>query len=120
MTQKHIGILNCSAPFSKPNAKDALDVALIMGSYEQSIALFFQGDGVWQLINNQSPQQVNAKAFLDTFSAFKFYDIEHIYVCEASLKERNLTDNFHIGNYCLLDQDEFSDKLHQLDVVYKF
>ena len=65
-SQKSIAILNTTAPFGKPNAKDALDIALIMGTYEQDTHLFFQGDGVWQLISQQTPEALNIKDFLKT------------------------------------------------------
>lgn len=118
--QKTISILNTSAPFGQPNAKDALDVALIMGTYEQRTHLFFQGDGVWQLIPKQTPESIQVKDFLKTFSAFEFYDLENIYVCKQSLIERNLSESFHIDNVKVLNKDDFATKLSQSDTILRF
>ena len=119
-TSKSIAILNTSAPYSSPNAKDALDIALILGSYEQDTTLFFVGDGVWQLIDNQQPELLDVKNFLKTFSAFEFYDLDKVYVCEQSLTDRGLATNFHIENVKVLPQDDFNEKIHQQDIIYKF
>jgi len=117
---KSLAILNVSAPFAQPNAKDALDIALIMGSYEQETHLYFKGDGVWQLVDKQKPELINVKNFLKTFSAFEFYELDHVYICKESLIERNLTTDFHIENVHVLDNSSFSQSLRQHHVVLKF
>lgn len=117
---KTVAILNTKAPFAHSTAKEALDVALIYGSYEQETSLFYQGDGVYQLVNEQHPELINAKNFLKTFSAFEFYDLEKVYVCQQSLAERNLEVNFHIDNVTLVSPEEFSSLLHQHHVVLTF
>ena len=72
---KKVAILNTKAPFAHATAKEALDVALIYGSYEQETSLFYQGDGVYQLVNEQQPELINAKNFLKTF-LFNLVDIK--------------------------------------------
>jgi len=117
---KSIAIINTTAPFSHAIAKEAMDVALIYGSYEQDTHLFYQGDGVYQLIDNQQPDKIAIKDFLKTFSAFEFYDLEHIYLCKQSLIERNLLEVFHIDNVKVLEKDEFAAALHQHHVILNF
>ena len=117
---KSIAILNTSLPFSTPNAKDALDVALMMGTYEQQVSIFFIGDGVWQLVENQSPEKLHIKDFLKTFSAFTYYDIENVYVCKKSLSDRGLSHHFHIKEVAVLEQNCLSEKIQIQDVVLRF
>ncbi len=117
---KSVGIINTTSPFSIANAKDSLDIALIMGSYEQDVHLYFQGDGVFQLIDKQRPEQINVKDFLKTFSAFEFYDLNNIYVCTHSLKIRGLTNDFHTTGVIPLTSDEFSEKLSHHHVLFRF
>ncbi|GAA6206673.1 sulfurtransferase complex subunit TusC [Thalassotalea sp. SU-HH00458] len=119
-TAKTISILNTSSPFGQANAKDSLDIALIMGTYEQVTHLFFQGDGVWQLVNNQQPESIQVKDFLKTFSAFEFYDLENIYVCKESLTQRKLPLCFHIDNVQVLDKKDFATKLTASDILLRF
>jgi tRNA 2-thiouridine synthesizing protein C len=118
--KKSLAIVNASAPFSAANAKDSLDVALIFGSYEQAISLYFQGDGVYQLIAKQQPEFIQQKDFLKTLAALEFYDIENIYVCQHSLTQRGLTNDFSIENVAVLDRAEFSTSLHQHQSILRF
>jgi len=120
ITEKSVAILNASAPLSKANAKDSLDVALIFGSYEQSISLYFQGEGVYQLIADQQPELIQQKDFLKTLAALEFYDIENIYVCDNSLNQRGLSGNFSIENVQRLNLDDFSKSLHQHQTILRF
>ncbi|WP_440876715.1 sulfurtransferase complex subunit TusC [Thalassotalea sp. PLHSN55] len=120
MKQLSIALLNTAAPFSTSTAKEALDVALIFGSYEQAPALFFQGDGVWQLVNNQQAESISSKDFLKTFAAFEFYDIEDIYVCKRSLEQRGLSEDFHIDNVTVLNDADFIAALNAYSTIFKF
>jgi len=118
--KKSIAIINTSAPFAQPHAKDALDISLIMGSYEQDTHLFFIGDGVWQLVDKQQPEIISIKNFLKTFSAFEFYDLNNVYICESSLEDRGLDISFHIENVKVLSPSELSKRLHLLDTILTF
>ncbi|MBA6224834.1 sulfurtransferase complex subunit TusC [Colwellia sp. MB02u-18] len=117
---KTIAIINTQAPFSNAAGKEALDAALIFGSYEQATSLFFLGDGVFQVIGDQNASAIEIKDYLKTFSALEFYDIENIYVCQQSLTERNLSAHFHINNIQVLSNEVFSQRLHQHNVIYRF
>ena len=117
---KTVAIINTQAPFSSAAGKEALDAALIFGSYEQAISLFFMADGVFQVIGDQNATAIETKDYLKTFSALPFYDIENIYVCQESLTERNLSANFHLDNVQVLSNDDFSQRLHQHNVIYRF
>jgi len=117
---KSIAIINSTAPFSRVNGKEALDLALIFGSYEQDTSLFFQGDGVYQLVKHLTPERISSKDYLKTFAAFEFYDIEHVYVCAASLTQRTLENDFHIDNVTVLSPDDFSKELHLRQIILRF
>jgi tRNA 2-thiouridine synthesizing protein C len=116
---KTIAIINASSP-TQACAKEGLDTALIYGAYEQSISLFYIGEGVRQLVSNQYLDDINIKDFLKTMSAFEFYEIENVYVCKQSLAERSLDAKFHIDNVQILSPELFSEKLHQHNVILRF
>lgn len=115
-----LAIINSKAPFSSNHGKDALDVALIFGSFEQKVSLFFQGDGVYQLMTNQDGRLVSIKDYLKTFSAFEFYDIEDIYVCQQSLVNRQLDETFHINDVQVLTSIEFGLALNRHQHILRF
>lgn len=117
---KKIALINSRSPFGDNAGKDALDLALIFGSYEQEVSLFFHGDGVYQLITQQQPALIQQKDYLKTFAAFALYDIEHVYVCEHSLKERRLSSQFHIANVEVLSLSAFNEKLIEHQAIFRF
>jgi tRNA 2-thiouridine synthesizing protein C len=119
-SNKSLAILNAKAPFGNTAGKDALDIALIYGSFEQAVSLFFQGDGVWQLVQGQDGSLISVKDYLKTFAAFEFYDIEEVYVCQTSLEERDLPAKFHIEEVHVLNQHEFAQKLTSHHTVLRF
>lgn len=115
-----LAIVNTKAPFASANGKESLDVALIMGSYEQPTSLFFIGDGVFQVIGQQNPDSIQIKDYLKTFAALEFYDIENLYVCQDSLIKRNLPEQFNVDNIQVLSKTALSEVLHQHSVIYRF
>ncbi len=115
-----LAIINSKAPFAESDGKDSLDVALIFASYEQGVSLFFQGDGVYQLMAGQDATILDIKDYLKTFSAFEFYDIEKVYVCEKSLNERMLSLTFHIEGVSILTADAFSSRLNLHKHILRF
>lgn len=117
---KLTAILNTKAPYSNNAGKDALDIALIFGSFEQPTSLFFQGDGVWQLMQGQNGAIISVKDYLKTFAAFEFYDLENIYICQESLTQRDLTTDFHIEQVQVLAKKEFANKLATHHTVLRF
>jgi tRNA 2-thiouridine synthesizing protein C len=117
---KLLALINSKAPFASTYGKDSLDMALIFGSFEQGVSLFFQGDGVYQLIDKQDSNEISVKDYLKTFAAFEFYDIENIYVCQQSLNERRLSDAFHIENVQLLSAKDFALQITQHKHILRF
>ncbi|MFD2166732.1 sulfurtransferase complex subunit TusC [Thalassotalea euphylliae] len=115
-----IAIINSSAPFANSNGKDALDMALIFGSYEQTVALFFVGDGVWQLKDATKPELLNVKNYLKTFNALAFYDVEEIYVCAKSLKERGLSSQLELADAQIAQPEALQQKLTEFKHVLRF
>lgn len=88
--ENSVAIINRSAPYGSSKGQESLELALAMSNFGQAISLFFIDDGVWQLLNNQASQQINAKAYHKTFAALEFYDIENIYVCKQSILARSI------------------------------
>jgi tRNA 2-thiouridine synthesizing protein C len=91
MTKKSILIINQSAPYSKGNAKESLDIALSAGTFEQSVSILFTGDACYQLIADQTPETIHSKNLVNMFKALPIYGIETLLVDEQSLHDRNIT-----------------------------
>ena len=118
---KSVAIINSKAPFSQPHGKEALDIALIFSSYEQDVTLFFQGDGVWQLVKYQQTDQIHCKNYLKTFGALAFYDIDKIFVCQTSLQQRGLqTVDLCLDTVTVVEPIQFKAALTQHQIIFRF
>lgn len=116
---KKYAIINTSSTFDDIKGKEALDAALILGSYEMEIGLFFIGDGVYQTLPHDS-KMIKAKDYVSTFKALEFYDIEAIYVCEESLQQRHLPSEINIPNSILCSSSQMQGLLTNFDVILTF
>lgn len=118
--QKSVALINTTAPFASSAGKDSLDIALILGSYEQNVDIFFINDGVFQLPLNQQPETIFVKNYLKTIPALEFYDIENLFVCQQSLTDRNLSVDSLVENTQVIDTNNIAAKLASYDVVLTF
>ena len=63
---------------------------MAMSNFGQLLSVFFIGDGVYQLVNNQTPQHIARKHFTKGLAALPFYDVDNIFVCQQSLEQRGM------------------------------
>ncbi|MDF2177608.1 sulfurtransferase complex subunit TusC [Aliiglaciecola sp. CAU 1673] len=114
------GLLFRSAPHGNANGQEALDLALVAGTFGQDVALFFLDDGVFQLMKDQHPEHIGRKNYSRTFAALEFYDINQIYVCQVSLNERGL----HSADLCIeaevLTSEQWQEKVADCQHILSF
>ncbi|MGJ8524453.1 Intracellular sulfur oxidation protein DsrF [Halomonadaceae bacterium LMG 33818] len=79
------------APLSSSLTAEGLDLALLSASFGGRVTLFFCDEGVFSLLGNQSKGPLGEKSVLPTLKALALYDIDQVYVDEASLIQRGLT-----------------------------
>lgn len=78
------------SPWDGASAAAGADVLMTAGVFEQPVRVVFRGDGVWQLLAGQDGDELKMKTLSRIFPAFELYDIRHIAVAEADLRERQL------------------------------
>lgn len=78
-----------SAPYSTPTAQEGLDAVLAAAIFDQQIALLFIGDGVFQLLKNQSPP--SGKNQMKMLQSLNMYDIDQVFVQSTALSVRGLS-----------------------------
>lgn len=98
MNEKRILVIHTKPSFNALDGKEALDLSLILGSYEQDVAVVFMHHGVFQTLAHQDPESIRQKDYLSTIKALDIYDIDKVYVFEPSLKEFGLLDNDRLAN----------------------
>jgi tRNA 2-thiouridine synthesizing protein C len=120
MAEKKIGIINRSLPHGCAQGRESLDLTLAMSAFNESLSLFFIGDGVYQLLEGHSPEQILQKHYQPLFKMLGMYDVDHIYVCRASLQQRGLTAEMLLVDVTLLDKPQLQSKLAQQDQLLGF
>jgi tRNA 2-thiouridine synthesizing protein C len=120
MIEKKIGIINRAVGHGCSTARESLDMVLALSAFNESLSLFFINDGVYQLLDNQRPDDILQKHFQPMFKMLDLYDVENIYVCETSLQQRGLTVSQLLIEVSVLDAKILKDKLHQQDQLLSF
>ena len=84
-----ITVLLTQAPYASQQAADGIEFALASTNYGHECQVVFSGKGILQLLANQQPAL--RKNQLKQARVLPFYDIEPVYVCQASLTALELT-----------------------------
>lgn len=113
-----IAILHTTA--SSSNGLEALDTAFAFANIEQQVGMFFIQDGVYQLLKGQQPEISGFKNYTKSYPAMEFYDIEDIFVCAESLKERNIAPEDLLVEATLISPEQLSSYLQPFDQVLSF
>lgn len=87
---RNILLLQRSSPFNDSKGREALDMILAMAAVEHNVSVLFSADAVYQLLPTQDQPDFKLKAYPRSFKLFALYDIEQVYVCQQSLKQRGI------------------------------
>lgn len=120
MIEKKIGIINRSLPHGCAQGRESLDLTLALSAFNESLSLFFIGDGVYQLVDGHSPEDILQKHYQPLFKMLDMYDVENIYVCTRSLKQRALTCEQLLIAVSPLDESQLQAKLARQDQLLSF
>lgn len=120
MIEKKIGIINRSLPHGSAQARESLDLTLAMSAFNESLSLFFIGDGVYQLLAGHSPTESLQKHFQPLFKMLELYDVENIYVCRHSLLQRDITPDQLLIDVTLVEPQTLKNHLALQDQLLSF
>lgn len=86
---KNIALVITQPPFANTSGQDAVDMAMVLGTFEIPTALFFASGGVRQLASVNTTG-TSLKDFTKSFAALPFYDIDDIYASQLDLQRHNI------------------------------
>lgn len=115
---KNILVIHNQSAMNTLAGKEALDFSLIFGSYEQDVSVLFYGEGATQALAHQDPETIGQKDYLATIKALDIYDIEKVYVCQASLNNMALQHHELIADVTPVSIDKISELKQQADHIY--
>jgi len=117
---KTLAIINSAAPFGQINYRESLDMALANASFDRPIALFFYGDGLFQIVKGTDGTLTGHKELGKTFALLEMMDVEDIFFCQQSLETRSLTPKHLLLDGEVLNQGAWFEKISQFDQVINF
>lgn len=120
MDPKRILIICRKAPYGNSLAREALDIALTTSVFEQTLALLFMGDGVWQLMPRQDSMGIANKNLGKQLSALPLYDVNDLYIDADALEDRKLTADSLILSTKPLSSKEIGQFIDSFDTVLSF
>lgn len=118
--EKKIGIVNRRSPHGTSHAREALDLSLALSAFNESLSLFFIGDGVYQLLVKHDANVILQKNFQPMLKMLALYDVEQIYVCQQSLLERNILPEQLVIETKLLNNQDIKLALSLQDQLMSF
>ncbi|GAB6041354.1 sulfurtransferase complex subunit TusC [Endothiovibrio diazotrophicus] len=112
--------VNRKAPYGTVYALESLEVVLIGAAFEQDVSMVFMDDGVYQLKKGQNTDGVEMKNFSPTYRALEMYDVEKLYVDQASLEARGLSADDLLVDVEVMNAEQIADLMEDQDVVLSF
>lgn len=108
------------APYGTSNGQEGLDALLVGAAFEQQVSVLFVDDGVYQINSRQSVAGTPLKQFTKAFAALNDFGIEQVFVHESSLRERGLSMDDLMPNVQLINDQQCSELLHNMNRVFHF
>ncbi len=119
-TVKKFMFVNRKAPYGTIYALESLEVVLITATFDQDVSLVFIDDGVYEVVKGQQTKVIGIKNFSPSYRALDGYDVEKLYVDQASLEQRGLTEKDLLVPVEVLDAQQMGQLMAQQDVILSF
>jgi len=115
---KNILVIHTATTLNTLAGKEALDLSLIFGAYEQNVSVLFYQAGVFQTLAHQVPERVGQKDYLTAFKTLDIYDIDNVFVCKDSLEQFGVSDAELIAGISPLSKTDILTLKQDADHVY--
>ena len=119
-SKKRLLLIFRHPPYGNTLARAGLDVALATAAFEQNISILFMDDGVYQLLPGQDSAVIEQKNHRRQLDSLPLYDIDTLYVEQASLDARQIAPQAIADKLELLDNDALQQLLQRHDQVLSF
>lgn len=105
-TTHDILILQRHAPYGSSIAREGLDFILTSAAYDQNLTVLFLGDGVFQLLDNQSSQAISLKNHGSALEVLPLYEVENLLAIEEDLIDRGISHNQLISGINIINREQ--------------
>ncbi|KZZ14404.1 hypothetical protein A3749_25540, partial [Oleiphilus sp. HI0078] len=109
-----------SAPFGSSDAKEALDLVLAAGTFEQDISLLLATDGCYLLLEDQDPANIHQKNIRQMMKALAIYGVDKVHIDKQDAEDRNIPLSDCSLAISELSKAQVSNKLNDSDIILRF
>lgn len=106
-----IAVLVTRLPLQGIEARESLDLVFALAAVDHQVSVIFSDDAVYQLLKADDSAGLMVKDFRPSFKLFELYDIDQLYVCAESLRQRKLKTNELMPDVQPLEPNELSQLL---------
>lgn len=103
-----IAVVLTQLPLHGIYTRESLDLIFALAAVDHQVSVIFGGDAVYQLIKADDSAELMVKDVRRSFKLFELYDIEDLYICAESLRQRKLQVNQLVLDVKPLDNQELS------------
>jgi len=115
-----VAVLMRKPPYGSAYTAEGFRSMLGIGVFEMDINVVFMDDGVYALVKNQDPAQLDMKPLGAGFPTLPDFDVKKFYVHDRSLRERGLTPQDLVMDVQILDDTGVAQILRSSGIVLPF
>lgn len=106
-------------PYGSLFGQEGLD-AILMGSAFVKCSVYFSGDGLFQVLRNQKPDDLHLKNYSVTYEALKDYGVTSLYASEDDMRTRCVLVEDLLVPVEVLSNHQITEVFAQHDVILSF
>lgn len=118
-TTPHIVMQIQISPFKTAYAREILDTALMLASFEIKLQLIFRDAGIWQLVQTQETP-IQAMPITPILTALAHYDIHDVFALDSSLATYGIQPSALLSDVRIINQQDVNQLIHSADYCYAF
>ena len=117
---KKVAILMRKAPYGSVYTAEGFRSVMGIGIFEMDAALIFVEDGIYALIKDQNPEQLDMQPLGDGFPMLPEFGVNRFYAHQPSLEERGLSVDDLVMEVQLIDSAGLAELLAEYGTVLPF
>jgi tRNA 2-thiouridine synthesizing protein C len=115
-----VAVLMRKAPYGSVYTAEGFRSMMGIGVFEMDINVVFVDDGVYALVKDQDPAELDMKPLGEGFPMLPDFGVSKFYVHEQSLSERGLTPDDLVMDVEILDDAGAAHMLESSGIVLPF
>jgi len=104
-------------PYANSHVLELLETAMVAAVFDMQVSLLFRDEGLWSLLKPQNADPLGQRTLSKVLLAMPDYDVNSIYVCADTLRDKQLKTDELVLPVTLLNKPAQADLMSEQDVV---